>query len=68
MEITQFKDLDKIAARVARAVRSFLRRVPVRASSSRARFDVTAWYEEGEAPKARKAKRRRKASEDASVD
>lgn len=66
--VNQFDDLDKIAARVARRVKAFLRAVPVRKQFSRARFDVTAYYTETAAavPKKRKA-RARKAAEVASA-
>jgi hypothetical protein len=64
LEVTSFDDLDKIARRVATKVKSFLRSVPVRKMQSRARFDVTAWYEEPAPPKRGKSKRAKKAAED----
>ncbi len=45
-ELNTFADQDKVAARIARAVRNWIRVVPVRASGSRLNLAVTAsWVE-----------------------
>lgn len=60
--VLEFDDLDKIAAKVARSVKAFLRSVPVRKALSRRVFYVTAQYTEASAATpAKKRKRARKA-------
>ena len=45
-ELNRFADQDKVAARIARAVRNWIRVVPVRQSGSRLDLTVTAeWIE-----------------------
>ncbi len=45
-QLNTFADQDKVAARIARAVRNWIRVVPVRASGSRLNLAVTAgWVE-----------------------
>jgi len=46
--IRTFDDLDKLAARVARAVKAWVRQVPVRKQGSHATLDLRAsWVERG---------------------
>lgn len=60
--VQSFDDLDKIAAKVARSVKAFLRSVPVRKQRSKNTFVVTATWDEV-APRAeRKTKRSKKAA------
>lgn len=70
IEVQTFADQDKIAARIARAVRNWIRVVPVRNSGSRLDLRVTAEWVEGTdsrlpiqpeaAPTQRSSKRKRK--------
>jgi len=60
--VHSFDDLDKIAAQVGRAVRKFLREVPVRKQRSRNVFDVTATWTEAAERAERKKKRGKKAA------
>lgn len=63
--VTSFDDLDKIANKVGRAVKSFLRAVPVRKQRSRQQFTVDATWTEA-APRAeRKTKKSKKAKAEA---
>ena len=49
-ELNRFADQDKVAARIARAVRNWIRVVPVRHSGSRLDLTVTAeWIEPAKA-------------------
>ncbi len=60
--VSTFDDQDKIAAQVARAVKRFIRAVPVRKQRSRLNINVDAYWTET-APRAeRKTKRTKKAS------
>lgn len=58
--ITSFDDLDKIASKVGRAVKSFLRAVPVRKQRSRQQFTVDATWTEAAQRAERKSKRTKK--------
>lgn len=46
--LIEFDDADKIGIQVGRAVRDWLRQRPVRASGTRTRFDVHAWWTMGD--------------------
>jgi hypothetical protein len=63
--ITAFEDAEKIGVRVGRAVRDFLRHVPLTRNGAHTRIDVRAEYVEREprAPAAQAPKRRRKKAE-----
>lgn len=58
MEVKQFTDLDKIAARVARAVKGFLRAVPVGKSAAILDVRVSGQYVEAE-PRPKPARKRK---------
>jgi hypothetical protein len=63
--ITGFDDAEKIGTRVGRAVRDFLRHVPLTRNGARTHIDIRAEYVEREprAPAAQAPKRRRKKAE-----